>query len=96
MDKKLHVNVGTIGHVDHGKTTLTQAITTVLAMGYRVKAIDTKTMARHLGEFMEIDNNPAETTIYARLQKEQRNHEPRRTSGAAQAKRQAKKNRRRR
>ncbi|MBQ9220649.1 GTP-binding protein, partial [Succinivibrio sp.] len=28
---KVHVNVGTIGHVDHGKTTLTAAITTVLA-----------------------------------------------------------------
>ena len=28
---KLHVNVGTIGHIDHGKTTLTAAITTVLA-----------------------------------------------------------------
>ena len=28
---KPHVNIGTIGHVDHGKTTLTQAITTVLA-----------------------------------------------------------------
>ncbi len=28
---KAHVNVGTIGHVDHGKTTLTAAITTVLA-----------------------------------------------------------------
>ncbi|MCX6102094.1 MAG: GTP-binding protein, partial [Proteobacteria bacterium] len=28
---KPHVNVGTIGHVDHGKTTLTSAITTVLA-----------------------------------------------------------------
>ncbi|TPW58489.1 elongation factor Tu, partial [Proteus mirabilis] len=26
---KPHVNVGTIGHVDHGKTTLTAAITTV-------------------------------------------------------------------
>jgi elongation factor Tu len=26
-----HVNVGTIGHVDHGKTTLTAAITNVLA-----------------------------------------------------------------
>ena len=30
---KPHVNVGTIGHVDHGKTTLTAAITKVLAMG---------------------------------------------------------------
>src|SRR3954463_13723695 len=29
---KPHVNVGTIGHVDHGKTTLTAAITKVLAM----------------------------------------------------------------
>lgn len=28
---KVHVNIGTIGHVDHGKTTLTAAITTVLA-----------------------------------------------------------------
>ena len=32
---KPHVNIGTIGHVDHGKTTLTSAITTVLAnQGY--------------------------------------------------------------
>src|SRR3954463_1175089 len=29
--KKPHVNVGTIGHIDHGKTTLTAALTTVLA-----------------------------------------------------------------
>ncbi|MCB9694920.1 MAG: elongation factor Tu, partial [Alphaproteobacteria bacterium] len=28
---KTHVNIGTIGHVDHGKTTLTAAITKVLA-----------------------------------------------------------------
>ena len=31
---KPHVNVGTIGHVDHGKTTLTAAITNVLAKHY--------------------------------------------------------------
>ena len=31
---KPHVNIGTIGHVDHGKTTLTSAITKVLAKGY--------------------------------------------------------------
>ncbi|SBT82113.1 Elongation factor Tu [secondary endosymbiont of Trabutina mannipara] len=31
---KPHINVGTIGHVDHGKTTLTAAITTVLAKAY--------------------------------------------------------------
>ncbi|MFA6093774.1 MAG: GTP-binding protein, partial [Elusimicrobiota bacterium] len=29
--KKPHVNIGTIGHVDHGKTTLTAAITHVLS-----------------------------------------------------------------
>ena len=47
---KPHVNVGTIGHVDHGKTTLTAAITTVLAKagGAEVKAFD------------EIDNAPEE------------------------------------
>ncbi|MEW5980331.1 MAG: GTP-binding protein, partial [Acidobacteriota bacterium] len=29
--KKPHLNIGTIGHIDHGKTTLTSAITKVLA-----------------------------------------------------------------
>ena len=32
---KPHVNIGTIGHVDHGKTTLTAAITTVLVQDRR-------------------------------------------------------------
>ena len=47
---KPHVNVGTIGHVDHGKTTLTAAITRTLAAKYggTVKAFD------------EIDNAPEE------------------------------------
>ena len=48
---KPHVNIGTIGHVDHGKTTLTAAITKVLAeqMGSgEVKAFD------------QIDNAPEE------------------------------------
>ena len=47
---KPHVNVGTIGHVDHGKTTLTAALTKVMA-------------SRHGGEtisFDEIDNAPEE------------------------------------
>ncbi|OEG08754.1 hypothetical protein BCR25_12530 [Enterococcus termitis] len=35
---KPHVNIGTIGHVDHGKTTLTAAITTVLGK----KALQTR------------------------------------------------------
>src|SRR5437764_12557013 len=39
---KPHVNVGTIGHVDHGKTTLTAAMTSVLAakFGGEAKAYD--------------------------------------------------------
>jgi len=47
---KPHVNVGTIGHVDHGKTTLTAALTKVMA-------------AKHGGEVMgydQIDNAPEE------------------------------------
>jgi len=47
---KPHVNVGTIGHVDHGKTTLTAAITQVMAATYggEIKAFD------------QIDNAPEE------------------------------------
>ena len=30
---KPHINVGTIGHIDHGKTTLTSAITKTLGLG---------------------------------------------------------------
>ncbi len=37
---KAHVNIGTIGHVDHGKTTLTAAITTCLAKKGNAKAMD--------------------------------------------------------
>jgi elongation factor Tu len=33
-NKKPHLNIGTIGHVDHGKTTLTAAISGVLSMMY--------------------------------------------------------------
>ena len=47
---KPHVNVGTIGHVDHGKTTLTAAITTVLA----------KTYGGDASAFDMIDNAPEE------------------------------------
>ncbi len=47
---KPHVNVGTIGHVDHGKTTLTAAITSVLA---------TKGLAEKR-DFSSIDNAPEE------------------------------------
>src|SRR5574338_903376 len=47
---KPHVNIGTIGHVDHGKTTLTAAITTVLAK---------KGMAQ-ARKYEDIDNAPEE------------------------------------
>ncbi|WMY96025.1 MAG: elongation factor Tu [Arsenophonus sp.] len=47
---KPHVNVGTIGHVDHGKTTLTAAISTVLAKKYGGNA----------RAFDQIDNAPEE------------------------------------
>ncbi|WP_019024821.1 MULTISPECIES: elongation factor Tu, partial [unclassified Thioalkalivibrio] len=48
--KKPHVNVGTIGHVDHGKTTLTAAMTTVLGKKYGSEA----------RAFDQIDNAPEE------------------------------------
>ena len=49
--EKAHVNVGTIGHIDHGKTTLTSAITKVLHMEYGTgKAVN----------FDQIDNAPEE------------------------------------
>jgi elongation factor Tu len=47
---KPHVNIGTIGHVDHGKTTLTAAITSILAK---------KGLATAKG-YAEIDNSPEE------------------------------------
>jgi elongation factor Tu len=37
---KPHVNIGTIGHVDHGKTTLTAAITHVLSKAGGAKALN--------------------------------------------------------
>ena len=45
---KPHVNVGTIGHIDHGKTTLTAAISAVLskAKGAKFKAISYKDIAK--------------------------------------------------
>jgi elongation factor Tu len=47
---KTHVNIGTIGHVDHGKTTLTAAITAVLAVTNGAKMMD----------YDQIDNAPEE------------------------------------
>src|SRR5256886_15887021 len=68
---KPHVNVGTIGHVDHGKTTLTAAITTVLAK---------KGMA-DVRKYADIDNAPEEkergitiNTAHVEYQSEKRHY----------------------
>ncbi|MCL4254655.1 MAG: GTP-binding protein, partial [Anaerolineae bacterium] len=47
---KPHVNIGTIGHVDHGKTTLTAAITKVLSLKGKAQKMD----------YADIDNAPEE------------------------------------
>jgi elongation factor Tu len=46
---KPHVNIGTIGHVDHGKTTLTAAITTVFGVGMNFEDIDKAPEERERG-----------------------------------------------
>ncbi len=51
---KPHVNIGTIGHIDHGKTTLTAAITRVLAKN------DPKIEVR---SFDSIDNAPEDNEV---------------------------------
>ena len=68
---KPHLNIGTIGHVDHGKTTLTAAITTVLA----------KKGFSELRSFDSIDNAPEEkergitiNTSHVEYQKENRHY----------------------
>jgi len=65
---KPHVNIGTIGHVDHGKTTLTAAVTTVMA----------KTYGGVAKQFADIDNAPEErergiTTATAHVEYETEN-----------------------
>ena len=71
---KPHVNIGTIGHVDHGKTTLTAAITKVLAA--RVKGNEGK-----IKSFDQIDNAPEEkergitiNTAHVEYETETRHH----------------------
>ncbi|ERJ12390.1 elongation factor Tu [Haloplasma contractile] len=68
---KPHVNIGTIGHVDHGKTTLTAAITAVLSAGGNAKAM----------AYDEIDGAPEErergitiSTAHVEYQTEERHY----------------------
>ena len=54
---KPHVNIGTIGHVDHGKTTLTAAITSVLSkQGFAEKR-----------DYSQIDGAPEEKNVVLQL-----------------------------
>ena len=55
---KPHVNIGTIGHVDHGKTTLTAAITKVLALQDPTHAAFTA--------YDQIDKAPEERLVVSR------------------------------
>ena len=54
---KPHVNIGTIGHVDHGKTTLTAAITMTLAQKGEAQAM----------KYDDIDKAPEELSMRPRL-----------------------------
>ena len=59
---KPHVNVGTIGHVDHGKTTLTAAITTILSKKFGGAA----------KKYDEIDSSPEEKARGITIRSEER------------------------
>ena len=62
---KPHVNIGTIGHIDHGKTTLTAAITKYLAMQGGAEYTD----------YSSIDKAPdAYKSVYHMLDKTQMTH----------------------
>src|SRR5258708_12901528 len=70
---KPHVNIGTIGHVDHGKTTLTAAITTVLSKKGQAEA----------RAYDSIDNAPEEkergitiNTAHVEYQSDKRHYAP--------------------
>ena len=71
---KPHLNVGTIGHIDHGKTTLTAAISSVLAK---------RGGAGQVKSFAEIDNAPEErqrgitiNTSHVEYETEKRHYDP--------------------
>ena len=57
---KPHINIGTIGHVDHGKTTLTAAITKVLSLKGQAQ------YSMEPSHFAEVPKSIQETVIKAR------------------------------
>ena len=59
---KPHCNIGTIGHVDHGKTTLTAAITKVLAKTGKAKAMNYENIDKSPEEKAKVYDNLADLT----------------------------------
>jgi elongation factor Tu len=69
---KPHVNVGTIGHVDHGKTTLTAAITMILAKKYGgSRRRTTRTLTAHLKKRLVVSPS---TTAHVEYETENRHY----------------------
>ena len=66
---KPHVNIGTIGHIDHGKTTLTAAITKYLAFFGDAEAIK-KHLSTYLEELRESPKAEGRERIYTHGEKE--------------------------
>ena len=64
---KPHMNIGTIGHVDHGKTTLTAAITKTLHERYHIgEAVDFEKKENVVSQFPQLTLNtkhPTDTTL---------------------------------
>ena len=58
---KPHVNIGTIGHVDHGKTTLSAAITKVMAEAGNAEVMDTMRSTKHLKSGSAVSRFPQHT-----------------------------------
>ena len=58
---KPHVNIGTIGHIDHGKTTLTAAITKILSEKSRLTPLTSNTRLKNA--IMLTSTAPATLTI---------------------------------
>jgi translation initiation factor 2 gamma subunit (eIF-2gamma) len=73
---KPHVNIGTIGHVDHGKTTLTAAITMTLAeaMGGEAKSyVDIDSASEGVGKQGSYDNSVAKALKKRALNNKKKN-----------------------
>jgi elongation factor Tu len=70
---KPHVNIGTIGHVDHGKTTLTAAITKVMEINSKIKAISYDQVAKASESQGRRDDTKILTIAVAHVEYESKN-----------------------